>query len=92
MPFCKDRNINGGGNVIYVKEDIPSGELKEFDLQVNLEGVFVEINLRKSKWLLLAAYKPPSLLKGKCFDAIGNNVDYYSKKLKQLGQIISPFI
>ena len=55
MPFCKDRNINGGGNVIYVKEDIPSGELKEFDLQVNLEEVFVEINLRKSKWLLLAA-------------------------------------
>ena len=57
VPFPKDRDINGDGNLVYVREDIPSRELKEFDLEDNIEGVFVEINLRKSKWLLLAALK-----------------------------------
>ena len=27
-PFCKDRNKNGGGLLVYAKEDIPSCELK----------------------------------------------------------------
>ena len=57
-----------------------SRELKEFDLEDNVKGVFVETNLRKSKWLLLAAYKPPSFSKTKCFDPIGNALDYCSKK------------
>ena len=54
--------------------------MKEFGLEDNVEGVFVDINWRKSKWLLLAAYKPPSLSKTKCFDAMGNALDYYNKE------------
>ena len=65
-------------------EDIPSRELKEFDLEDNVEGVFVEINLRKSEWLLLAAYNSPSLSETICFDTIGNALDYYSRKLTPL--------
>ena len=80
VPFRKDRDINRGGNFVYVREYIPSRELKYFGLKDNVEEVFVEINLRKSKWLLLAAYKPPSLSKIKLFDVIGNALDYYSKK------------
>ena len=51
VPFPKDRDINGDGNLVYVREDIPSRKLKEFDLEDNVEGVFVKINLSKSEWL-----------------------------------------
>ena len=43
VPFRKDRGINGVGNLVFVREDIPSRELKEIDSEDNVEGVFVEI-------------------------------------------------
>ena len=56
QPFRRDRNINGGGILIYVKEGIPSQELKMTPIVENLEGIFLEINLRKTKWLLFGGY------------------------------------
>ena len=61
-PFRLDRNVHGGGILLYVREDIPS---KLLIVKENLiEGFFVEINLRnKKKWLLSCSYNPkkPSL-------------------------------
>ena len=51
-PYRKDRNTNGGGVMIYVREDIPSQKLKD-NLPINIEAILVEINLRKSKFLLI---------------------------------------
>ena len=48
-PFRRDRNIIGGGVLIYVKEGIPCQELKRKPGIENLEGIFLEINLRKMK-------------------------------------------
>ena len=59
-PFRFDRNRNGGGVLLYIREDIPCKELKFHSLPENIEGIFVEINLRKTKWLLFATYHPPS--------------------------------
>ena len=56
QPFRRDRNINGGGILIYVKEGIPSREHKMTPIVENLEGIFLEINLRKTKWLLFGGY------------------------------------
>ena len=64
-PFRKDRNIHGGGIMVFVREDIPSRELTTVKFRENIEGLFIEINLRKSKWLLFATYKPPSFSKEK---------------------------
>ena len=50
-PYRKDRNANGGGVMVYVREDIPSQKLKD-NLPSNVEAILVEINLRKSKFLL----------------------------------------
>ncbi len=47
-PYRKDRNGDGGGIIIYVREDIPSQQ-KEDDLPSNVEAILVEINLRKTK-------------------------------------------
>ena len=41
--------------MIYVREDIPSQKLKD-NLPSNVEAILVEINLRKSKLLLIGTY------------------------------------
>ena len=46
-PFRLDRTINGGGVIIYVREDIPSKELTEHPYPINFKGIIFEINLKK---------------------------------------------
>ena len=57
-PFRLDRNKNGGGIFVYVREDIPCRELKFNLSQSHIEGIFLEINLRKTKWLVFGGYNP----------------------------------
>ena len=52
MPFRRDRNRNGGGVMIFVREDISSKLLVRHNLPDDIEVIFVEINLRKTKFLL----------------------------------------
>ena len=47
-PYRLDRNREGGGVLIYVREDIPSKQLTKHNFTKNVEGLFVEINLRKT--------------------------------------------
>ena len=53
--FRLDRNIHGGGVLIYVREDIPCRVIK---IMGSLEGISLEINLRKTKWLFFGGYNP----------------------------------
>ena len=59
-PYRSDRNRNGGGMIIYVREDIPNGMLTKHNFPDNIEGLFIELNFRKSKCLLGGIYHPPS--------------------------------
>ena len=52
QPYRMDRNRNSGGVLIYVREDIPSKELKKHIFPDDIEGIFIEVNLRKIKWLM----------------------------------------
>ena len=71
LPYRCDRNANGGGVMIYVREDIPSRELTTLSSAPNMEGIFLEINLRKAKWLIFGGYN--------------NNKVYIEKFLGTLG-------
>ena len=55
-PFRLDRNRFGGRVIFSVREDIPCKQLTKHILPGNIEGIFVEINFRKTKWLLLANF------------------------------------
>ena len=79
-PFRKDRDVHGGGIMVFIREDIPSRKLDMFNFSIGIEGLFIEINLRKSKWLLLATYKPPSLSKHDFFNHVGKALDFYGAK------------
>ena len=59
LPYRLDRNRNGGV-MIFVKEDIPSKLLTKHNFPRDIEGLFVELNFRKSKWLLFGTYHPPA--------------------------------
>ena len=59
-PFRLDRNAFGGGILIYVRTDIPCKQVNKHEFSENIEGIFIEINFRKSKWLLFGTYHPPS--------------------------------
>ena len=59
-PYRFDRNRNGVDVLIYVRKDIPSKPLTDHKLSHDIEGIFVELNLRKNKWLLFGSYHPPS--------------------------------
>ena len=57
IPFRLDRTSHGSGILLFIREDIPFKIIKT-DCDADLEGIFVEINLRKKKWLLCCSYNP----------------------------------
>ena len=74
---------HGGGVIIYVREDIPSQENpKKHKLPANVEGLIVEINLRKMKFLLIGIYHSTNKDHGTSDDVflceIGKVIDVYS--------------
>ena len=71
-----DRNANGGGILLYIREDIPS-TLPNFDMSI--ESVNIEINIRK-KWLLVGTYNSNKNLISNHLKEIGKNLDNYSSK------------
>ena len=57
-PFREDRNTQGGGLIIYVREDIPSKRLTAHKLPHNVEEIFIELVINKSKWFPIGGYNP----------------------------------
>ena len=55
-PFRLDRDNRGGGIMLFVREDIPCKLLSVENHP--MEGFYVEIKLRKTKWLLLLLLQP----------------------------------
>ena len=80
IPYRLDKSGNSGGLLVYVKETIPSKLLVEFSLPNKIQAIPVEINFRKSKWLLLSIYRPPDLPENIFVDSISALFDFYSSK------------
>ena len=57
-PLRADRNSLGSGILIYVREDIPFREVKSHTLPGDTECIFIELNIRRNKWLLMVGYNP----------------------------------
>ena len=57
-PIRLDKSSHSGGIMMYIAEGITSKLLEKMPSHENNEGVFVELNLRKSKWLLFGGYNP----------------------------------
>ena len=78
-PFRKDRNQYGGGVLIYIKDNIPAKELTNFKISEGIESIFVELNFRRNKWLLMGTYHPPSQCTIHYYTEVGKALDCYRK-------------
>ena len=57
--FRLGRNCHRGGVCMYVNQDIAARRVK-YNFLSNIESIYLELNLRKRKWLVIDIYKPPS--------------------------------
>ena len=69
-PYRFERNGNGGGVLIYIREDIPSKLLADHKLPHDIEG---------KKWLLFGSYHPPSQSDEYFFHQVKKGLNLYSK-------------
>ena len=77
-PYRQDRNRNGGGIMIYIRDDIPSKLLTKHVFPDDIEDLFVALHFRKSKWFLMGAYHPPSQSDSYFFEQLDKVLDIYS--------------
>ena len=84
MPYRQDRNRNGGGIMIYIRDDIPSKLLTKHVFPDNIKALFVELNFRKSRWLIMGAYHPPSQSDSYFFEHLDKALDVYNNYEKVL--------
>ena len=82
-PHRLDRNCNGGGILLYIREDIPS---KLLSIERNLtEAFFVEINLHnKKKWLISCSYNPKRASIANHLSTLSKCTDIYTSKYDNL--------
>ena len=83
-PYRLDRNQNGGGIMLYIREDIPSKSLTEMKNDNETENIFIEINLRSKKWLISGSYNPKLSHIKNHLQEIGKGLQYYSSKYENL--------
>ena len=57
-PFRRDRNKNGRGKIVFIRQGLITRPLKKFETKMS-ETICVELTISKKKWCILFAYRPP---------------------------------
>ena len=83
-PYRLDVSAHSGGLLVYVNEQIMSKELTGIAVPHDIQAKFIELNLRKTKWLLVPSYRPPSQNEKYFVEQIGILVDFYSRSTHNL--------
>ena len=67
-----------GGLLVYIKEDIPAKVLnRSFDVPSDIQVLPIEVNFRKSKWLIVPVYRPPAKHKVDFNKTLSKLLDHY---------------
>ena len=82
-PYRLDCDSNGGGIMLYVREDIPSNLLAT-DEKNQIESFSVELNLRNEKWLINCSYNPNKIMICNHLDALSTYVDLHSTTYEKI--------
>ena len=80
LPYRFDRNANGGGVITYVREDIPCKELTTHSFSSHMEGIVLEINLRKTMCRVFGVYNNSKLNIDILLSKLGPILDQYMSK------------
>ena len=79
-PYRLDGNANGGGLLLYVREDFQSKKIDNVDFDTGFGAMFIEINIRKIKRLVSCSYNPHKADIKNHLKAIAKNLDSQSSK------------
>ena len=77
-PYRLDRDSNGGGIMLYVREDILS------NLLASDEKNYVELNLRNEKWLISCSNKPNKTMICNHLNALSTYLDLHSTTYEKI--------
>ena len=78
LAYRLDRNSNGRGLLLYVREDIPFKFLK-VKSDCNIESICVEVKLRKKKWFVNGSCNPNKSFVSNHLECLNRIIDEYSK-------------
>ena len=70
--------------MIFIRDDIPSRVLTNHVSPDDIEGLLIELNFRKTKWLLFGTYHPPTQSNSYYFNNLDKALDLYSHYDKKL--------
>ena len=70
--------------MVYVNNSIPSKLLNKLFIPSDLQIIPIEINLRKSKWLVISIYKPPSTKNDYFLDNLNKVIEFYSSSYENI--------
>ena len=73
-PIRLDRNKNGGGIMVFIRDGLDSKEIKSHRLKT-AEGTFIKLVIRNSKWLIMAGYNPDKKKIGHFLNVVGKELD-----------------
>ena len=81
-PYRLDRNADGGGILVYFKNNIITKSLKTINL--SNETIFIEMNLRSKKWFLCFTYNPNKSLLERHLNQIQAQLEIFCKNYEHL--------
>ena len=81
IPYRADRNIYGGGLLVYIKETLKSRRTDQFE-EKGIENICCELNLRKVKLAIVAAYNQPN----------ANNENFKNSIIRIVDKISSHYV
>ena len=73
--YRRDRNINGGSIILYIRDGISSTLL---NTETSTKDLYVEINVRKRKWLIEYPCNPHKMFISAHLKELGKDLDIYS--------------
>ena len=77
MPYRRDGNAHCDRILVYFKNNITPKLLKIENLPSDIEGISIEMNIKRKKWFLCCAYNPNKSL-------IENLLRQLQKQLKDM--------
>ena len=79
-PFRRDRNSKGVGKVVFVKNSLIAKRVKDLETKVS-KTTCIELTIKKKKWRILFAYKPPKQ----------NNISFFQEISNSLNQVVNKY-
>ena len=66
-------------------DSIPFRKLQEHSIPDDIEILYVEINLKKQKWVIIGICNPPNMTNKYFLDHLCKTIDLYSRKCSYYG-------